>query len=75
MTACRTLPVDPFKDQIKQFLDLKLTVRAISKIINNQLPNPITYNAFKYFIQHDEILKEIKNTNLDCAPRAGQKRV
>lgn len=27
--------LDPFKDQIKQYLDLKLTVRAISKIINN----------------------------------------
>ena len=36
---------------------------AISKIINNQLQNPITYNAFKYFIQHDKILKETKNTN------------
>jgi len=55
--------LDPFKDQIKQYLDLRLTVMAISKIINHQLPNPITYNAFKYFIQHEEILKETKNTN------------
>ena len=45
--------LDQFKDQIKQYLEIKLTISAIMKIINNQLEKPITYNSFKYFIKHD----------------------
>lgn len=51
--------LDPFKDQIKQYLEIKLTIGAIMKIINNQLDKPITYNSFKYFIQHNEELCSI----------------
>lgn len=48
--------LDPFKDQIKQFLELNLSISSIKKIIDNQLKSPITYNSFKYFIKHDDLL-------------------
>jgi DNA invertase Pin-like site-specific DNA recombinase len=48
--------LDPFKDQIKEYLAIRLTISAIMKIINNQLEKPITYNSFKYFIKHDNEL-------------------
>ena len=43
----------PFKSEIKKYISLKLTISAIRKIINHQLPKPLSYNSFKYFIQHD----------------------
>jgi len=51
--------LDPFKDQIKHYLEIKLSVNAIMKIINNQLEVPITYNSFKYFINNDDKLRLI----------------
>ncbi len=44
--------LDPFKAQIQHYLELGLSVTAIVKIINNQLENTLSYNSFKYFIQH-----------------------
>jgi len=42
--------LDPFKDQIMEYLELKLSVSAIAKIINNQLESPISDNSYKYYI-------------------------
>ncbi len=62
--------LDPFKDQIKQYLELSLPISSIEKIINNQLDTPITYNSFKYFIRHDaDLLKTYKIASVnDSAP-------
>jgi DNA invertase Pin-like site-specific DNA recombinase len=51
--------LDPYKDQIKQYLQLDLNLAAIRKIINPQLEQPISYNSFKYFVQHDEVLNPL----------------
>jgi DNA invertase Pin-like site-specific DNA recombinase len=48
--------LDPYRDQIKHYLQLGLKLAAIMKIVNNQLEQPITYNSFKYFVQHDQDL-------------------
>jgi len=48
----------PFKSEIKKYLSLKLTINAIRKIINHQLPKPLSYNSFKYFIQHEAELND-----------------
>jgi DNA invertase Pin-like site-specific DNA recombinase len=48
--------LDAHKEAIKKYLELGVNVSDISKIINDQLEKPITYNAFKYFIKHDEEL-------------------
>ena len=51
--------LDAYKDQFKQYLHLGLNLAAIRKIINPQLAQPITYNSFKYFVQHDAELKPL----------------
>lgn len=45
------LILEPFKDQIQAYLQLKLSIRAIQKLINPQLPQTLTYNTYKYFVQ------------------------
>jgi DNA invertase Pin-like site-specific DNA recombinase len=49
--------LDPYRDQILDYLQMDLNLAAIRKIINNQLENPISYNSYKYFVQHDEQLQ------------------
>lgn len=48
--------LDAHKLAIKKYLELGVNVSDIAKIINDLLDTPITYNAFKYFIKHDEEL-------------------
>ena len=57
----RTL--DPFKDQIKQYLQLKLPIASISKIVNNQLDQSLSYNSYKYYIINDSVLSKIYKEN------------
>jgi len=50
--------LDPFKEQIKEYLEMKIPINSIAKIINKQLEKPVSYNSYKYHIQHDsELLK------------------
>lgn len=44
------LALDPFKEQIKEYVELELPVASIMKIINNQMEEPLSYNTFKNFI-------------------------
>jgi DNA invertase Pin-like site-specific DNA recombinase len=48
--------LDPHKAAIKKYLELGVNLSAITKIINDSLEPPITYNSFKYFVKHDEEL-------------------
>lgn len=48
--------LDAHKPAIKKYLELGVNIGDITKIINDLLETPITYNAFKYFIKHDEDL-------------------
>ncbi len=52
----RSRILDPHKKQIESYLRMGLNLASIRKVINNQLEEPITYNGFKYFVQHDEEL-------------------
>jgi len=47
---------DPYRKQIKEYLQMDLNLASIMKIVNNQLEKPISYNTLKYFVQHDEEL-------------------
>lgn len=49
--------LDKHKEAIKKYLELGVSISAIVKIINSQLEKPISYNAYKYFINHDEELR------------------
>lgn len=48
--------LDAHKEAIRKYLELGVNVSDISKIINDQLEKPVTYNAYKYFIKHDDDL-------------------
>lgn len=52
--------LDPYKEQISQYLKLGLNLAAILKIINNQLAKPVTYQALKYHVTHDVELAALR---------------
>lgn len=43
--------LDPFKEEIKKYLALELSVTSIMKIINPQMKKPISYHAYHYYIK------------------------
>ncbi len=45
------LVLEPFRGQIRAYLQLGLPISAIQKLINAYLPQPLTYNTYKYFVQ------------------------
>jgi len=54
--------LDAHKAAIKKYLELGVSIGDIAKIINDLLEKPVTYNAFKYFIQHDDELANVTRT-------------
>ena len=55
----KSRPLDPFRQQIKAYLQADLSITAIRKLINQQLEHSLTYNSYKYFIQTDDELQKI----------------
>jgi DNA invertase Pin-like site-specific DNA recombinase len=51
--------LDPYKEQIKEYLQMGLNLGSIMKIVNNQLEKHVTYNTLKYFVQNDEELSPL----------------
>ena len=45
--------LDPYKEQIARYLKLGLDLAAILKIINPQLGKPTSYQAVKYYVNHE----------------------
>jgi DNA invertase Pin-like site-specific DNA recombinase len=45
--------LDPYRGQIKEFLQLKIPLRRIRSILNPQLARPISYPAYRYFVRQD----------------------
>lgn len=52
-------PLNPHREQIKAYLQLGLNLAAIRKLVNPLLDRPLTYNSFKYFVQHDDQLRTL----------------
>lgn len=52
--------LDPYRDQMVQYLRMGLNLAAILKIVNHQLAKPITYQALKYHVTHDSELARIR---------------
>lgn len=55
--------LDPFKPQIKHYLEQGVSIASIQKIINPQLQKPLTYNSYRYFIHNDNELSDVPQTN------------
>jgi len=45
--------LDPHREQMKEYLELGLSLRRIREIINPQLERPISYPAYRYFVRQD----------------------
>lgn len=45
--------LDPHREQIKEYLELGLSLRRIRSIVNPQLERPISYPAYRYFVRQD----------------------
>lgn len=51
--------LDPYKQQIQEYLYLGLNLSSIRKLINPQLQKPLSYQSFKYFTQHELPSQEV----------------
>ena len=45
--------LDAHRETIKEYLQLNIPLRRIRSIINPQLERPISYPAYRYFVQQD----------------------
>jgi DNA invertase Pin-like site-specific DNA recombinase len=45
--------LDPHRETIKEYLQLKIPLRRICSIINPQLERAISYPAYQYFVRQD----------------------
>ena len=53
----RTL--DPYKQQIQEYLHLGLNLASIRKLINPQLSKPLSYQAFKYYLASNGVVESV----------------
>ena len=44
------LKLDPFREQIREYVELNLPVSSIMKIINAQMEEGMSYNSYKKFV-------------------------
>jgi DNA invertase Pin-like site-specific DNA recombinase len=53
--------LDPHREQIKIYLQERVSMSSIMKIINGQLEESLTYNSYRYFIHNDDELSVLLN--------------
>ncbi|MEL6526407.1 MAG: hypothetical protein AAFQ07_11935, partial [Chloroflexota bacterium] len=53
-------PLDAHRESIKAYLQTGLSMRAIMKLINQHLNIPLSYNSYRYYIQQDEELNDLR---------------
>jgi DNA invertase Pin-like site-specific DNA recombinase len=51
--------LDPHREQIREHLELGLSLRRIRSNINPQLDRPISYPAYRYFVRQDNELLQL----------------
>ena len=51
--------LDPYREQIKEYLQLGLSLSRIRTILNPQLEKPISYPSYRYFVRQDAELLEL----------------
>jgi DNA invertase Pin-like site-specific DNA recombinase len=50
--------LDPYRDEILKYLRRGLDLASVHKLVNPELEQPISYNSYKYFVEHDPELVE-----------------
>jgi len=51
--------LDPYREQMREYLQLGLSLSRIRTIINPQLDKPISYPSYRYFVRQDIELLEL----------------
>lgn len=51
--------LDPYREQIEEYLQLGLSLSRIRTILNPQLEKPISYPSYRYFVRQDVGLLEL----------------
>ena len=51
--------LDPYREQIEEYLQLGLSLSRIRTILNPQLEKPISYPSYRYFVRQDAELLEL----------------
>ncbi|MCA9945861.1 MAG: recombinase family protein [Anaerolineales bacterium] len=54
--------LDPYREQIEEYLQLGLSLSRIRTILNPQLDKPISYPSYRYFVRQDEQLLALWKT-------------
>ena len=55
--------LDPYRDQIEEYLQLGLSLSRIRTILNPQLEKPLSYPSYRYFVRQDAHLLELWNAH------------
>lgn len=45
--------LDPYRERIRELLELKMPLLRISSILNEQMEKPLSYNSYQYFVRQD----------------------
>jgi DNA invertase Pin-like site-specific DNA recombinase len=45
--------LDPYRNEILKYLQRGIDLATVRKLINPELEQPISYNSYKYFVEHD----------------------
>ena len=45
--------LDPYRNDILNYLQKDIDLANVRKLINPELEQPISYNSYKYFVEHD----------------------
>jgi DNA invertase Pin-like site-specific DNA recombinase len=45
--------LDPYREDILRYLRKGIDLANIRKLVNPELAQPISYNSYKYFVEHD----------------------
>jgi hypothetical protein len=51
--------LDPYRQQILDYLKMGTNLAVIAKIINPKFTESITFNSYRYFVQHEVELLEV----------------
>ena len=54
--------LDPYREQIKEYLQLGISLSRVRTIINPQLEKSISYPSYRYFVRQDAELLELWQT-------------
>ncbi len=50
--------LDPFREQIAEYLQLGISLNKVREIINRQVEHPLSYPTYRYFVLQDTELRE-----------------